>query len=347
MSYPRSEQVALALIPKFTGSIGLFCSIFLITELIRDHVNKEGNAIKRALLGVCFYEVLDSFGWWLSSWALPSSTDFVWSVGTTGSCNFQGFLLQSAIGNPLNYVQLNYYFYLVATKNRTIDNLGVREWKIHTLLAFYAFGTGLMLLFLQQYNPISQVCWVNGYPAGCQESVFGEQTDDAILCDRGVNAHIYGLVLFYMVLWICIIVITYFNLRIRNTLVKANSEDADWISTQALLFSCAFIVTWLPSTLWSVMTFATGGGFWLDLLAVIFEPMQGVWNLLIFLRNRPDTVERLYRVVSFQFCHPSDIDDTIENKSTDGDDDMVSNKPSIEVTQQQDVTDSSSSDHHR
>jgi hypothetical protein len=299
--HTSAQKMVLVLLPKFTGAIGLACSLFLACELIRDILNREGNAIKRALLAVCVFEMCASFGWFLSTWAVwYSEGAFPFSTGTKGSCNFQGFLLQSSIGGPLNVLQMTYYFYLVVVKERSVKKLGIKEWRYHFAFDAFPVLTAFTLLFLGHYNPMENVCDVNGYPVGCDESVFdGNGTGE---CIRGSHSHITGLVLFSVPLWICMILVSYINWLMRGHLLANNSTDASWITSQALLYSLAFLVTWTPSTIWSIMTYANEGVFWIDMLTAFFEPFQGFWNLMIFLRNRPDSLERLKLLLSCKAC---------------------------------------------
>jgi hypothetical protein len=133
------------------------------------------------------------------------------------------------------------------------------------------------------------------YPLGCSESIFG--TSD-IPCERGFNANIIGLVTFYIVLWIMFIIVTYLNIAMRQRLVSQESESTDvkWITTQALLYGIAFVVTWTPSTMWFVFPLFGYFRFWLDFLPGVLEPIQGLWSLLIFIRNRPESIDRIQRL---------------------------------------------------
>lgn len=316
MPYTQSQQVALALVPKLTGTLGMASSMFIISEITRDFRNKESNPIKRALLAITVYEIMDTFGWWLSSWALPSDSDFVFASGNRASCNFQGFLLQMAIGAPLNNALLTSLFYLIVTKGYDNQKLQSIELKAHVGVFVFAFGSSILLLSLKQYNPINHVCWVNGSPSGCSESAFGGANiydEDYVPCERGENAFFFGVGFFYVLVWIAIASVTVMNIKMRHTLIKKKSADVGWITTQAMLYSLAFIVTWTPSTLWSIFNWFGGGGFWLDLLACIFEPLQGFFNCMIFIRNRPEAIERLRRIFACKCLSSSADDDDKEN----------------------------------
>jgi len=89
---------AEAIVPKFGGSISMMCSMFIIRECILDHKAGKGSAVQRALVGMSVFDVMGSFAWFLSTWAVPKSNSTPFSAGNAATCNFQGFLLQFVIG---------------------------------------------------------------------------------------------------------------------------------------------------------------------------------------------------------------------------------------------------------
>ena len=95
-----NKDLVLAIVPKVGSSISIPCSIFIIYETICDHMKGKGTPIQRALMGMCFVDICASFAWFLSTWAVPAGTAPL-ARGNLASCNFQGFLLQLAIGVSL------------------------------------------------------------------------------------------------------------------------------------------------------------------------------------------------------------------------------------------------------
>jgi len=74
---------------------------------------------------------------------------------------------------------------------------------------------------------------------------------------------------------------------------KRSGQDTSKVATQAILYSLTFIITWMPSTLWSIAHWFNWGHYGLDIAAACAEPLQGLWNFLIFLKSRPRTVVKL------------------------------------------------------
>ena len=197
------------------------------------------------------------------------------------------------IGAPLSSCALAYYFYLVVIHEQTREDLAKVEFRFLASIFAYSIVTSGFMLFLGMYNHIGAVCWVQGSPPLCGNSVYHPNPD--ISCDRGDWAWVYGMILFYIPVWICYITIIYINisiyLKIRNT------SQGTWYAKQSFYYGLAFCVTWAPSTIWSALQWNDGGSFWIDLASAIFEPLTGFWNLLIFLNNRPKTRERLWKVL--------------------------------------------------
>jgi hypothetical protein len=90
-------DLVLAIIPKVGASLSIPSSLFIIWECISDHRKGKGAAIQRALVGMSAVDVCASFAWFLSTWAVPEGTAPL-AQGNAASCNFQGFLLQLAVG---------------------------------------------------------------------------------------------------------------------------------------------------------------------------------------------------------------------------------------------------------
>jgi hypothetical protein len=179
----------LAMVPKVSGSIGLPCSLLLLSEIIVAHRHGQGNTILRALGGVALFSALDQLGWFLSTWATPEGS-WEYSKGNTQTCDFQGFLLQVVVAAPLFSCTMAVYFYMIVVDipEKTIFRT---ETVLATLIVLYAFGTSFWLLAAEQYNHIGAVCWVNGYPAGCGDSTyFGSD----VPCERGDWAWLYGTI---------------------------------------------------------------------------------------------------------------------------------------------------------
>ena len=161
-----------------------------------------------------------------------------------------------------------------------------------------------------------------GLPQGCGNS---NHTPSDVPCERGDHAWIYGVALFYAPLWACIIFTTCAmimiykkvretekrNLRYAGSIVQSRQRIfsmSDRVATQAILYTVAFYITWMPSTIWSVTHWFNEPMFWLDMLSCICEPSQGCLNLWVFLRPRPEVRARLFSQLCCCFQEKSGSD---------------------------------------
>lgn len=299
----------------------------LIYEVWIDHRTGAGSsAIQRALVGMSCIDILASTGWFLSTWAVPEGS-FAFSRGNRATCTYQGFLLQLAVGAPLYNCSLALYYLLIIKYNWTEEMLAGIERRVHAVVLTFSVGTSIALIPLEQYNHIGAVCWIIGDPRDCGNSSF--QSSD-VPCERGNHAWLYGLALFYGPLWVCIcacvssMVFIYQEVkkthaRIQRwnrgqgdamiTLRRSAARDRSRVAAQAALYCLSFLVTWMPSTLWSIAHWFLWNTFWLDLAAAFFEPLQGFWNLLVFARQRPWTKRKIKAVLHFFFRFPCLRDD--------------------------------------
>ena len=271
------------------------------------------NAIQRTILGMTVVDILSSTAWFVSSWAVPRGT-FALSAGNVATCNVQGFLLQLAIGAPLYNCSLSLYYLLVLKYRWTDPQMaGIEKW-VHAIILSFSLGSAILLLPLEQYNPTGAVCWVMGNPPNCDEN-----HDEA--CQRGEHAWIYGLSLFYGPLWICVIACTasmgMIYLEVQTTfrrlqrysvggtsthsLGRSSQNTSVQVAHQAILYSASFLITWMPSTLWSIARWFEFQSFYLDLAAGVCEPLQGLWNVWIFARRRTST-KRKVRLFLHRLC---------------------------------------------
>lgn len=310
--YSLLQEQVLAISPKVSSTISIPCSCFVVYEIWRER--GRVTAVQRTLVAMSAVDVLASVAWFFSTWAVPAESGFAYASGNEATCNAQGFLLQVAIGAPLYNCSLALLYLLMIKMRWTDQQLRKVERWIHAVVLVWTLGTAVLLLPLGQYNHIAAVCWVIGAPKGCGNSSF--QEDPGVPCERGNYAWAWGLALFYIPLWICVLaccasmVLLYqevrqthkrsmrysrsiVGLQPRQTMQRS-SQDTSRVAVQAILFSLSFLVTWMPSTLWSVAHWFEWSHYGLDLAAAIAEPLQGLWNCLIFLNTRPKTVARIY-----------------------------------------------------
>lgn len=208
MPWNHAQQVALAIVPKFSAVFSLFGSIWIVVEVLtgtnpQDNKPKRQHPYHRLLLAMSIYDILESIWNFASSWAIPRGTEGVFRpLGTTATCSAQGFFLTLSVAVPIYNAFLSLYYVLVVNYRMTDEMLKRRVEPFMHLTAFvWAFGTALTSAFLGLLNNANLWCWIAPYPAGCVESTpFGESGT----CTRGDYSGIFRWVFYFGPLWLCI-----------------------------------------------------------------------------------------------------------------------------------------------
>jgi hypothetical protein len=312
-----------AFTPRCAAIISIPCSFFLLYEISCDLRRKKLlNSIQRTIVAMTILDLCAALGWFLSTWALPRGAGPM-SAGNRSSCNFQGFLMQVAIGAPLYNCSLAMYFLLIIKYRWTDRKLVIIETWVHIIVLGFSLVSALAMIPLEFYSPAGNVCWIIGDPLDCDGSGLYAT---GIPCIRGKNAWIFQMTLFYAPMWTCIIlciislgIVVHEVIRARNRMNAYHVGNVDsqsqgrsqnkinQVRTQAILYSSALLITWLPSTIWTVGRSFNWHHISLDFLSAFCEPLQGMWLFLIFARLRPSTRKKLnYLCLScFTCCHNS------------------------------------------
>lgn len=204
MVWNRSQQIALAVVPKFSSIFSLCGSLWIIIDVLGTK-SKRSHPYHRLLAAMGFYDVAESIGNFMSTWPIPaegSGVDQVWNIGTTQTCTFQGFFLTFSVAVPIYNALLAFYYMLVVNHNVSDQTLQKYvEPSFHGIAFFWAFGTAFTSSVMGLINDASLWCWIAPYPSDCLDSWrYGEEGN----CVRGDNAWIYRWAFYFAPLWFCI-----------------------------------------------------------------------------------------------------------------------------------------------
>jgi len=308
MSFTDTQLNAMAISPKVASSLSITGSSFILYESIQDYRQGKGSSsMKRALVGMSCVDILSSIGWFLSTWAAPVESGAPFAAGNDRTCAFQGFLLQIAIGAPLYNGALVLYYLLVIKHKWSNAQLLKLEPYLHAFIWIWCLGTSIVMLALNLLNFIGPVCWAADPP-----ECYGDSPPSS--CGR---AKYFATAFFCVPLWIAILMTIYALLNIYFTVRESanrmkkysvngsqvhstgrSSRNVKQVASRAVMYSIAFVITWTASTIWSIAQFFDYYPFWVSYLWTLMEPMQGLWNFLIFLHNRPESMDKVKRWVT-------------------------------------------------
>ena len=149
----ESQQITLAIVPKFTSFLSLLGSSWVILEVLTEQ-EKRRSVYHRLLCAMSIYDVLESIWNFASTWPIPAGTTGIWAAsGTRQTCSAQGFFLQLGLAIPMYNASLSIYYLLVIRYNMQDTKLKRRvEPCMHVFSFLFAGGTAFASIGLGLYK---------------------------------------------------------------------------------------------------------------------------------------------------------------------------------------------------
>jgi hypothetical protein len=276
MARPHEQQIALALVPKFSAFLSVLGSSWIILEVLRDR-QKQAMVYHRLLLALSVLDVIISTAWFMSTWPVPSNVVGLFgNMGNETTCNIQGFFIQLKAGNPFYNTFLALYFVLVVKFGWTEHQIRTTiEPYLHIIPICMALGTATASLVLGLYGNANLWCWISG------------------------KHSTYRLAFFYVWYWASLVAVTLAMVTVYWTVRQQEAASLRYsvkggkntrkVGMQAILYISAYFLTALFATIVRVMQALSHDGFvpfWAVLCMTIFYPSQGLMNFVIYIRPR-------------------------------------------------------------
>ena len=225
----HSQQVALALIPKFAAGVSIVGSSYIVFDVVRhmrnrcvcccgsragskanqDGPRRRSDTYHRLLLAMSICDLMMSGGIFMSTWPMPREVPNVWgNVGTTQTCTAQGFFEQFGVSTVMYSASLSIYYLITIRSGRSASSRArIRRLEpyLHAVPLSFGLATAVAGLFLRAYNYGLWDCWIAPYPPGCKESWRNGGTTD---CVRGDNASLYQWLFDLIPKWTSILIVT-------------------------------------------------------------------------------------------------------------------------------------------
>ncbi|KAL7550167.1 hypothetical protein ACHAWF_013408, partial [Thalassiosira exigua] len=306
----------------FTSAVSSACTCLLILrggKRSSGGRSKKRTTYHRLVFGMSLCDFSASVAWFFTTWPIPRGTPGVYgAVGTQQTCSAQAFFAQFSISTIMYNATLCVYYVLVIVKGWTDEEIVKIEPFLHGHAIAWGLGTGLASLGLTLFNRVGWDCWISGAPLGCQES--WNSPDGTTTCVRGDNGSLYQWAFYYAPLWFVIFMVSglmywiYRTVKVQEKAMdkykvvvatapahngnegdnnernkreqsKAQLSNHKRIQKQAFFYVGAFFVTWFFPTIFQ-LAIVIGGEypFTLMFLTALFVPIQGLLNLIVFIR---------------------------------------------------------------
>ena len=309
--YAEVERISKTLsIAQMTSSItSLFSSLLILFIIFRSH-KKLTTTFNRLLLGLSISDVISSLAQAFVTIPSPPSHVVGWiTVGNMALCRTQGALYSiGAIASPLYNCSICIYYLIEIKFTQYIPSMNRIERYLHAVPILISLTTSISLLAIDAFSPMLTHCFVSAYPLGCEY-------DESIDCERGLEyksapALFIILMLFQIAIPVIIIgsmILIYrdvatqearmsrFSFTLRRSRAIQNKIAA---RNRAIAYSVACLLTMIWFFVIVNMTLFSGVGYvprWLSVVHYTFSPLQGFFNLIVFLQPRVQKYWRIHK----------------------------------------------------
>jgi hypothetical protein len=224
--FTLAQQVAITLVPAFSGTLSIIGSTSIMWMLMAENWKKLKNVKYRIIFALCLSDVINSLWFVFFSLPIPKGTPGVWgAMGNYTSCNVMGFFLQFGIIGSFYNGALSLYFYKSLCYSMKDEEIAKRYEKwMHIGCFVWPLGTAIAAWQQDLYSYSGLGCWIAPEPLRCHRR-------DDVDCIRGEDAYIYawlytGIPLF--LLCMCIV----FSMVMIYLKVKEISRRAEMWSEQ-------------------------------------------------------------------------------------------------------------------
>lgn len=300
------------ILPTITGTLSTICSM-IILHVIRMSPQKLSTTYHRIMAFMSVFDIMASVCMALTTLPMPSDDILRFAgpmLGNKTTCQIQGYvLLMGLVGGGSLYMCLSWYF--VCRMTFKMDTEKIRK-RLEPVFYMYCIS---LTVFLSSTNlhsdmintvPNEQFCLIASVHTNCTYS------SDGILqsCEfASMNTSTYGMFqvllgfnLFLIVLAMVIIIwsISKNSRSIKRALESEASDVYDEtvemnlsklrysrvVVIQALMYIMTYFLTWIFAFLSNFIGFERDVPDFIMIGKAILFPMQGFWNLFIFLYDK-------------------------------------------------------------
>ena len=296
------------IIPTITGTISFLSSLIIVSFILRS---KQNTTYHRIIFMLSFYDLLTSFAIAITTLPMPRDViyPFSWpSYGNQSTCAAQGMSYMIGNGGMLCMNGILNIYYLFTLRYKMEEKFFSRYlepplYSISVLLSTIVPGVFLYWKKLLNPSPFDPYCGPYEYPINCDRT---SNRDDTIEC-RGAGGTNHFTTIYYvsmitacstLIVTMGLIIHTFYRSE-RSLKNEVNQNDGSdiarkatrMVTTQASLYVGAFFLTW-TFTLVCFLTRSFGTQTVLEGLRMTFQPLQGLFNLLIFFYHKVDLVRK-------------------------------------------------------
>jgi len=224
----------------------------------------------------------------MGSWLTPEDTGWWGARGNTETCSLQGYFFWIGQPGAIAYqIFLALHTMLLVIYGWTPRKFHAKiEKKMHLAIFLSCIILATIPLFYQTYNPECGVCLPAPMPIWCGDWIWGDGSE----CIRGspALAEVYWLIVIVsicgMTLFCSVVMLLVYRTVQRQmsqrSLGPDHRRESKRIRRTMLLYTSTFYLCWVMPI--NIIIFAEPGST-AHVFAYIFLPLQGFFNMLVFI----------------------------------------------------------------
>mmetsp|Transcript_31206 Transcript_31206/g.35881 ORF Transcript_31206/g.35881 Transcript_31206/m.35881 type:complete len:382 (+) Transcript_31206:252-1397(+) len=291
----------LIILPKITGTMSTIGSSYIIYDVAKSLTKRE-NPFNRIMLGMSIADLFSSFFvYFLSSWPIPKGYN-IYAAGNIRTCDAQGFLGHiGLISNPLYNCSLATFLLLIFKFGWSDERIKAMEKWFHIVPWISGIVYSSIALALKTFVPVVQFCGIGReYPLTCSDL-------NDVECVRGGRGHYEGffisiiVIVFSSIVYVIAVVFAAYRAVLKRekqmdkyttykasvSEVKKKRKYSKKIMTQGIFYSVTLVVVWIFLAMAMSFVIAGKGLYFVTFFLVgIFAPLQGFFNMLIYIQGQ-------------------------------------------------------------
>mmetsp|Transcript_12998 Transcript_12998/g.25311 ORF Transcript_12998/g.25311 Transcript_12998/m.25311 type:complete len:832 (+) Transcript_12998:115-2610(+) len=263
----ESKQALLVWLPRAMAILSMFGSSFIVFDALRTK-RKRGKLLNQMLSTLSLFDILGSIAYAFTTLPTPDSDYLYGSKGNKKTCLAQGFFIQ--IGTIACFLNVSISMYYLLT-----IKYGWKHEKLNRKRAWFFFPPiviGLVFAFVGIPFYDNLFLWCNNSARYWPEIpvILAIVFATVIMCTIAIDVRKKS------------------HTSARHSLRRKSMALSRMVFKQALWFTGAFYVTWVPYLAMQYM-WTTGTAFYVYgfiLYAASSVPLQGFWNFVVYVRPR-------------------------------------------------------------
>jgi len=301
--------------------ISTVCSCTIIYTLFKSR-DKLTTTLNRLVFGLSVGDIMQSLPMIFSTVVVPPR-DVLWLPVTSSQvgCNVQGFfIIAGGVLGPFYNCALCFYYLAVVRYNMSDNDIRKKlEPFLHGVPFIWSVASATYAVAVKAVNPNVVYCWINQAPYTCL-------VDPNIPCERGANAvrlrwALLGgpiIVIFFLILTIMTLMYLSFwrqekrmasrgfrssmtaraagevsmiagqnSTKTAKSFFRRPVSNSSMVMNQATAYVCAYLCSYLLVLINGFILLDNGEyDDTVTKLAVFFHPLQGFFNLIVFMFPR-------------------------------------------------------------